>query len=34
MRETIRSETSGTVRLQDGFEVERGAEFVVQPSSF
>ena len=34
MKKTILFESSGTVTLQDGFEVERGAEFVVQPSSF
>lgn len=27
-------EASGEVRLDDGFEVELGAEFVVQPSCF
>lgn len=34
MKKTILFESSGTVTLQDGFKVERGAEFVVHPSSF
>ena len=34
MKKTILFESSGTVTLQDGFIVEKGAEFAVYPSSF